>query len=230
MALELVCAMSGEKHMLPADMLLLRERQRRLAHTPRDQPAVDAHADDVLHEGDAIVRETASALPGATASYLALYRPVRSVVLGNLAWSGSIDNDALQSAIVCGPVRAAGERTPPSWIDGVSAQPLSEAPHGEAALMVALHDDEIAVLGRTGLHLSYEAASRLVRAAALPSTIVGAEPSTTEPATASLAAYRNAALVYAWQTALCGSPGLDVARDRDAAAVALMSVLRVLTA
>ena len=68
----------------------------------------------------------------------------------------------------------------------------------------------------------------LVRAAALPDSIVGADAATVSGASTVLSAYRRATLVHAWEIALCGSAAPDSARERDASAVQLLSMLRAL--
>ncbi|MBV8222768.1 MAG: hypothetical protein JO293_05365 [Candidatus Eremiobacteraeota bacterium] len=65
-----------------------------------------------------------------------------------------------------------------------------------------------------------------MRAAALPISIAGAEPASAGLAAAALSAYRTAALIHAWN-AVFGAPAAgDLERDRDAAAVNLLSTLR----
>jgi hypothetical protein len=243
MALELVGAMSNNERRLPADMLLLRERQRRLQsarnvgdaadHRPATPEAAYGEkpaGEEMLLEGDSIVVEPARAVsPDVPKSGVGLYRPLAYVSLGGMAWSGTVDHEALQAAVVCAPVRgSAGDERPPQWLAAVTTLALSAVPKDEPALHAQLGADDIVILSRIGTRLSREAAMRLVRASALPSTIVGADSATTGAAGAVLAAYRHAALVFAWQSALCGNAAGDATRERDASAVQLMSILRAL--
>jgi hypothetical protein len=62
----------------------------------------------------------------------------------------------------------------------------------------------------------------------LPDALVGAPAGAAYAASLALASYRGAALVAAWRE-IMGAPALaEVARDRDSAAVRLLSTLRAL--
>ena len=225
--------MSEQRPGPPADMLLLRERQRRLhAQTQTQASPIKSGvlADDaVLLEPDALVDETAIADPQAgAAGSIALFRPLTHVSLSRIAWSGAVDHETLQNALVCAPPRDASGARAPSWLAAVSTFALERAPRDEPSLHVTLGADDAAVLARVGMRVAQADAMSLVRAAALPASIVGTDAVTVSAATGLLAGYRHASLVHAWQAALSGSASPDAARERDAAAVQLISVLRAL--
>jgi len=129
---------------------------------------------------------------------------------------------------LCSPPRGATGAQTPGWLAAVMVIAPPDASGGEAALHVSLGDDETAALSRIGSRLPRAEALALIRAAALPSTIVRADAATVNAAAGVVSAYRHAALVHAWQAALCGSAPADTARERDAAAVRLISMLRAL--
>ena len=207
-------------------MLLLRERQRRL-HA-RDGPA--AEGDVLLSETDAIVDESAPVETRATnaTGSIALYRPLADVTLARISWSGAVDHAELQNALVCSPPREGGIGRAPSWLGAVATFALDSVPRGEAALHVALGADDVSVLDRVGTRLTAGNAMAIIRASALPTTIVEADVETVSAAAPTFVAYRHAALVYAWQAALCGHAAPDAARERDASAVQLLSMVRAL--
>lgn len=209
----------------PADMLLVRERQRRMWTSP--EPPVQG--EELLVESDAIVddaevTDSSAAVSGA----ISLYHPLAHVTLAHMSWSGAVDHVALQNAIVCSPVRDDAMTKAPSWLRAVATLALPQEPRGEACLFVSLAPDDIAMLSRIGARLTRADALGLVLATALPVTIVGADTQTVSGVATVFAAYRHAALVYAWQLALCGQAAPDAGRDRDAAAVQLLSTLRAL--
>lgn len=208
-------------------MLLLQERERRLRMRKHVQP--DAVNDVLVVESDALIEdavllEKRVETPGA----LALYRPLAHLSLARMPWSGAVDHGALQDAIVCSPPRDAATESSAGWLYAVTTLALDRVPRDEPALHVSLGADDVAVLSRVGTRLAREGALGLVRAAALPTSIVGTDADTVSLAGTMLAGYRHAALVFAWQTALCGNAAPDIARERDAAAVQLLSMLRAL--
>lgn len=220
--------MNGEKRSLPADMLLLRDRQRRLNVQPAADPEKAQTADEVLDfEADAIV-ESGELPAEAPTSGVALYRPLAEVSLGGVAWSGAVDNGALQDALVCSPVRGTADSRAAQWVAAVTTIALADAPSGEPALFSLLGVDDVALLERAERRFARDRAMNLTRAAALPSTIINADPSTAAAAASSLAAYRHTSLVCAWQEALWGRASTDAARERDSIAVQLISILRAL--
>jgi len=103
---------------------------------------------------------------------------------------------------------------------------LVQAPTDVAALFVTLDADEIALLGRAGVRRPGDHAVALARAAALPTSIVGANSAVADAAAPALVAYRRASLVSAWEVALRGAASSDAGRERDAAAIELLSTLR----
>jgi hypothetical protein len=228
MAVELVRTVNEHDKSVPADMLLMRERARKL-RAPESTaiasiPAIEA---DLLLEGDALVEspgqpELASPPSGA----LALFRPLSSVTIGAIAWSGTVDHELLQNAIICAPARTTDSLRPPAWLSAVVNFTLAEMPGETPALHALLSVDDLALLGRIGMRHSRESALALARAAALPSSIVGTDAATAHAAAGALSGYRRAALVYSWQGALHGVASSDAARDRDASAIELLSTLR----
>jgi hypothetical protein len=223
MAVEHLLRMSDR--LPPADMLLLRERQRRMRTTM--EPPVQG--EELLVESDAIVDEAEHLeSPAPVSGAISLYHPLAHVTLAHMPWSGAVDHVALQNAIVCSPVRDEGAAKAPSWLRAVATLALLEEPRGDACLFVSLAPDDVAMLSRIGTRLTRPDAMGLVLAAALPVTIVGADTETVSGAATVFAAYRHAALVYAWQVALIGQSAPDTGRDRDAAAVQLLSTLRAL--
>lgn len=183
---------------LPADMLLLRERRRRMASS----------SEPVLLESDAIVDGFASEEQPARDAVLHLYRPLGSVTLAAMSWTGAIDHAALQRAIAC----------------EANALP----PKGEAALHAALSTSDVELLERASSNHATPIAESLALASVLPSTIVGADDPTIDVATAVLTTYRRACLVVAWLDAIGGDAGADATSRRDEAAAAAMSMLRAL--
>ena len=115
---------------------------------------------------------------------------------------------------------------PPAWLVAVVNLALAGVSPDVPALFVLIGSDEIALLDRVGLRHARESALALARAAALPSSIVGTDAATADAAAPALHAYRRAALVYAWQETLRGNASTDAGRDRDAAAIELLSTLR----
>lgn len=219
--MELVPRMSERQP--PADMLLLLERQRRARSRSGD---VVERPDALLAETDALVEDTTQDAD-QTASSLTLFRPLALVSLARISWSGAIDHVALQNEIVCCAPQT-GSIKAPGWLAAVAAPLISFEPRGEPALRVTLTSDETTAIERTGTRFSAPVAIALARAAVLPATIVGADAAAAEPAKAMLAAYRRAALLVAWQDALGLAIAEDAARQRDAAAAQLMSMLRAL--
>jgi hypothetical protein len=220
--------MMQEDGAVPADMLLLRERARK-RKTPASGAAPTAQENDnvVLLEEDALVEPSGqNETPSSPTGALALYRPLAHVSLSAVAWSGPVDHALLQNAIVCAPARGSASTRPPEWLSAVVNFTIGEMPPDTPALYAALTVDDVALLGRTGLRHSRESALGLARASVLPSSIVGTDAATADAAASALGAYRRSALVYGWQVALHGDASVDATRDRDAAAIELISTLR----
>jgi len=220
----------------PADMLLLRARQRqrrdtqaavesirpaRPSNAPEPQPI--ANADDELVD-DVLLSETAERV-GAGAA-LVLYRPLSQVSLAALHWSATVDHEALQTAIVCCPAGTQTRAPFEQSLVAVLPLVLSAEPVGVPTLHVMLAADDIAAVEHAARRASRPAWLRLVRAAALPTGIAGAELASAGLAAAALTAYRTASLLHAWNAVLGAPSASDIERDRDAAAVNLLSTLR----
>ncbi len=230
-----------EKPQPPADMLLLQQRRRRQADretiapepNPQREPIEESEEDRLLEVAEPVDQAGQELTPdpasGAGQTAIALFRPLAQVSVATLPWAGAVDHEALQAAIACCPIgqprRGAGffERTLPA----VVPLALDRVPRGEAALSVRVGADELAALDLASRRASRQAGLRLVRAAALPSAIVGADRAAAAAAAPALAAYRATALVHAWHAAF-GTAPQELDRERDAAAVRLLSTLRAL--
>jgi hypothetical protein len=242
---------SGVSKRPTADMLLVEARRRRLRAARADEtigheaPAETASAsadretaDLLIADEDAIIEEE----PGERAPWdspaadrdhvlrqrtgVACYRPLTTVTLARLSWSGSIDHAVLREAIACAPFDAAARA--PNLARIASVPVLQTPPHDEPSLYVRLGDDDIAALELALVRASAEVGGRLAGAALLPESLIGAPARAAFAASQALAAYRGAALVAAWREVM-GAPGLsEVIRDRDSAAVRLLSTLRAL--
>ena len=228
--------MSAGRRPLPADMLLVEERRKRLAGGGRAEgTALDAGAaEELLIEGDDRLVGDDELLPdpafGASAPEqspepgdLVLRRPAASVSLVQVAWGGPVDHDALARAIACHPIEpdAAGffHRTIGPALFAV-AQP-------GAALEVTLRRADRALLER----LAATAPGRmlpLVWAACLPARLSGVDVQTGSAVSGVLHAYRYAALRHAWHARSTGRDSVRFDRERDEAAVSLLSTLRAL--
>jgi hypothetical protein len=224
---------------VPADMLLLAERRRRMhlsGGTPQppghrsadERPSETSSAhfetDELLD--DVLIAESTEPTP-ATRPALVLYRPLGQVSLAAMHWASTIDHEALQTAIVCCPV---GTGAPSGVFEQslVAVLPLMlpAKPEGVPTLHVTLSADDIAAVELAVRRTPRPTGLRLVRAAALPTGIAGAEPVSAGLAATALLAYRTAALIHAWNAVFGAAPAPDLERDRDAAAVNLLSTLR----
>jgi hypothetical protein len=221
---------------LPADMLLLEERRRRMRLSTSAGPATDERfvapepstgafeSDELLD--DALIAESAEPTPAARPA-LMLYRPLGQVSLAALHWTSTVDHEGLQTAIVCSSV---GSAAPGSIFEqsllAVLPLTLPATPEGVPTLRVTLSADDIAAVEHAVRRAPRPVGLRLVRAAALPTGIEGAEPVSAGLAATALSAYRTAALIHAWNAAFGAPPAPDLERDRDAAAVNLLSTLR----
>jgi len=220
---------------MPADMLLLAERRRKMRETNTaraDQPVPHdvRHAAPPQMEGDELLDDALIAEPGepvaAVRPALVLYRPLGQVSLTALHWTSTVDHEALQTAIVCCPVGAPGSSALEKTLVGALPMTLPAKPEGVPTLHVTLSSDDVAAVEHAVRRSERSAGLRLVRAAALPTGIAGAEPVSAGLAATALSAYRTAALIHAWNAAFGAPPARDLDRDRDAAAVNLLSTLR----
>jgi hypothetical protein len=236
--------MSGTPHE-PADMLLLRQRKQaerapgavdfsrpaeaaeftRPVQTPDATPSDALASEDDAFVDDVLIEE-APRLPEARAA-LVLYRPLSQVSLAALHWSATVDHEALQTAIVCCPAGSQPAKGPfEQSLVAVLPLVLPAKPEGVPTLHVMLAADDIAAVEHAMRRSPRPAGLRLVRAAALPTGIAGAELASAGVASTALSAYRTAALLHAWNAVLGAPPAPDIERDRDAAAVNLLSTLR----
>lgn len=177
--------------------------------------------DDQLIESEP--PEGMSSIAEATGDVL-LRRPMDQVSLAKVSWSGPIDHDALQEAMLCFPVdkRDVLERSglfldQPFWKDD-----------GSAALEVTLRASDLHVLHSLALAGAHVQTAPIIRAARLPERITGAEAATRQAVSAVLAAYRRSSLEHAWHAHLSRLDSVQLHRERDEAAVAVLSTLRAL--
>jgi hypothetical protein len=215
---------------VPADMLLLRERRRRMASSSTPVgPLVGSGttAQPVLLESDAIVDGYGSEEPPVRDGALHLYRPLGSVTLAAMSWTGAIDHAALQRAIACAPLEGPGSAFSSGWLARVSMANMVP-PQGEAALHASLSTSDVELLERASSKHAVPVAEKLALASLLPSTIAGADDPTIDAATVVLTTYRRASLVVAWLDAIGSDAGADATSRRDEAAAAAMSMLRAL--
>lgn len=220
---------------LPADQLLLRERRRRM--TSPSPTAVGPAAgmgsitEPLLLESDAIVEGFAAEEAPARDGALHLYRPLESVTLAAMSWTGAIDHATLQRAIACAPIEGRAPAVSTGSLAKLSMAGAAPAA-SEPALHVTLSASDVELLERVASTYSGARAEELVLASFLPSTIVGADASTVDAATVVLTTYRRASLVVAWHDAIGeaagGDAGADATSRRDEAAAAAMSMLRAL--
>jgi hypothetical protein len=214
---------------VPADMLLVRERRRRIAGTPREIVAAEASLvseeifvsdEDQLIEPEAV--DEPSSIAGASSDVL-LRRPMAHVSLAQVSWSGPIDHDTLQEAIAC----SAADTRDVLVHAGLFFEPPFRH-DGSAALEVTLRANDLKVMSSlaaagAGLH-----ATPIIRAARLPDRLTGTEAATRQAVSPVLGAYRRSSLEYAWQKLLSRTQSAQLHRERDEAAVAVLSTLRAL--
>jgi len=212
---------------VPADMLLLHERRRRQAGLMADEPSeIEAAADEIFDAGEDQLIET-EPLEETRASTdrsgdMTLRRPIAQVSLSQVGWSGPIDHDALTAALRCYPTPAQAAL----GSLGLDAAPFSISSDG-AALEVTLRRSDLEVV--SGLSADARAGvASLIAAACLPDRLVGAQSSTRGVVSAVLAAYRRSSVSLAWHRYLHAAESAQSQRERDEAAVAVLSTLRAL--
>ena len=213
---------------VPADMLLVHERRRRMSQTQSEVVAF-AHAADPEEifspdEDQLIEDEPLAATPLLASGDVVLRRPISQVSLMQVGWSGPVDHDALQSAIACQPVAASGADSYPELFAG---QPLAPS-NGDAALETTMHRADLAVLVQLARTGARSAAASVLLAAQLPDRLSGLEPATRAAVSAVLAGYRHASLSCAWCERLGQDTSVQAHRERDETAVAVLSTLRAL--
>lgn len=216
---------SRRRRPVPADMLLVAERRRRLAGSQ----SLPIASDEILvSDDDQLIPPEGAVGPAADSAggELVLYRPMAHITLAQVGWSGPIDHAALQSALSCQPKDRAQAQTRLGFL--ATAMPPAVPDVDGAALEVALGDDDLAMMAGLASSSRHRAASELVRAALLPERLTGAEATTMQAVSHVLAAYRHAALEDAWHRYLGGPQNAQLHRERDEAAVAVLSTLRAL--
>ncbi|MBV8262697.1 MAG: hypothetical protein JOY87_02615 [Candidatus Eremiobacteraeota bacterium] len=213
------------KRPVPADMLLVNERRRRLAAgiaTPaRTAPSDALDADDIFAtDEDQLVDEPqAPAQPSPAHGAVVLRKPMSSVTLAHIGWSGPIDHELLQAALACQPVHKRDAAAHAQLFGGQTS------PHDVgAALEVVLDQSEIAILSATG----DAEPDALVRAAQLADRLTGEGVSASDIVSSVLAAYRRTALSCAWYERLGLKASAQALRERDETAVTMLSTLRAL--
>jgi hypothetical protein len=243
--------MSGAGKRPTADMLLVDARRKRMLAGRADTSVARGHeaaestrtngpdpATVLVAEEDAIIEDDSADRDLSTTaavdqerlllqrSGVHCYRPLITVTLARLAWSGTIDHALLHEAIACAPLDAALRA--PNVARRAAAPALHNAPLGEPSLYVRLGEDDVIALERALESASEDVGDRLASAALLPDSLIGAPARAAFAASQALAGYRSAALVAAWREVM-DAPGLaEVNRDRDSAAVRLLSTMRAL--
>jgi hypothetical protein len=226
---------------VPPDMLLIEERRRRLrggatADVARIHSSLQATEteqifvsdddqliadEDQLIENEPLDEQTAT---DAASGDVLLRRPIAQVSLVQISWSGPIDHTALADALVCYPVDPREPLSEPTLFD----MPPFAAADGGAALEVTLRGSDLALLRGLVRKAMQPNADDLVRAARLPERLTGAELATRQAVSPVLVAYRRSALAYAWHRQLCATDSTQLHRERDEAAVAVLSTVRAL--
>ncbi|MDQ6767325.1 MAG: hypothetical protein M3Z41_05905 [Candidatus Eremiobacteraeota bacterium] len=228
-----------QRRPVPADMLLIEERRRRLrGDAPADaaqfSSTVQAADEEIfVSDDDQLIADEDQQIEGgllgeqaaadAASGDVLLRRPIAQVSLVQISWSGPIDHSALANALVCYPVGSPG-RSEPALFD---APPFSVA-DGGAALEVTLRPSDLALLRGLVSKAARLNADDLVRAARLPERLTGAELATRQAVSPVLGAYRRSALAYAWHRQLRATDSTQLHRERDEAAVAVLSTVRAL--
>jgi hypothetical protein len=209
---------------VPADMLLVAERQRRLTASAK----APIRSDEILvpEEDQLIAADTgAGGSPLHSVGELVLHRPMAYVTLVQVGWSGPIDHTALRSALACQPKDPASADARHTGLATATALRAPDA--AGPALEVALHEDDLSLIAALTSSATSEALE-LISAAHLPDQLTGAEPTTMQAVSHVLAAYRCAALAHAWQRYVGGPQNAQLHRERDEAAVTVLSTLRAL--
>lgn len=238
--------MSQRRRPLPADMLLLAARRDRFAAPPVNQ---ESNEEILTSDDDELVESATSGAAAPKAGGGVLRRPIEDVHLGHIGWSAPIDHIALQAALACEPIglgQTAMDSADPTngvgqihlRMPDVRARIYSRArdreespitaPGNSVALEATLSTADLALFAQLGALGSEETHDQVLRALLLPERIVGATLPTQQALSGVLAAYRRSSLEHAWQVRL-GIPNQEeLARERDEAAVALLSTLRAI--
>lgn len=226
--------MTGPKpRPLPADMLLLAERRKRMSGQQLEagvsaRPSEEAQEILATDEDQLLEAPGAEKRPHAQGSgdKVMLRRPIEFVSLSLVGWSSRIDHDSLQSALLCFPIGSSDLRS----LGQLWSQPPFplDSQIGAAALEVALSPGDLELLHLVRERGAASPAQRLFSAISLPDRIAGAEPTTALAANPVLSEYRHSSLSWAWHMLLTGSESETLHRERDEAAVSLLSTLRAL--
>ncbi len=182
--------------------------------TPQTQPPADAilatDEDQIVSDEDQLVDAQAwpsQQAPSPAAGDIVLRHPMAQVTLAQVSWSGPIDHTALAEAVRCSQAMTFADQIP--------------------ALEVWLNGSDQALVSRLGSS-AMRGAADVIRAAHLPDRLAGVEPTTRQAVSTVLAAYRRAALSYAWHALVSRTDSAQLNRERDEAAVAVLSTLRAL--
>jgi len=211
---------------LPADMLLLAAR-RKSSSVPFDERITD---EILTSDDDELVDTEVSAHSSTGFGGAVLWRPIEDVHLGHIGWSGPIDHDSLQVALACYPAddasRAIAARLFPPTKDGVG--PTQSLRGQGAALEATLSPADLSLCDAIASGEFESSLPRIVSALCLPQRITGATVPTQQALNSVLAAYRHSALACAWQVRPGAALDEQLRRERDEAAVALLSTLRAI--
>jgi hypothetical protein len=227
-ALEKRIVNSGSRD-VPADMLLVQERKRRLNATaspsaPTAPPPAPNVEEILVTDEDQLLETITFHEVVAGTGEVRLHRPLSQVTLMQMGWSGPIDHVALQAALACYVVGGTPDSDMLATLGGRS--PWRE--QDEASFLVCLRPQEIAVVRRLCQLDHSTLGAPFVAAARLPDRITGGESSTTVVVNSILAAYRRASIAHSWHSALASSESVQLHRERDEAAVAVLSTVRAL--
>ncbi len=221
--------MSSGSREVPADMLLIQERKRRMNASaspsaptaPRAAPIVE---EILVTDEDQLLETNTFHEAFASTGEVRLHRPLSQVTLMQIGWSGPIDHVALQAALACYLVEGTPDSDTLAALGGRS--PWRE--QDEASFLVSLRPQEITVVRRLCQLDHATLGGPFVAATRLPDRLTGAESSTTVVVSSILAAYRRASIAHSWHSALASSESVQLHRERDEAAVAVLSTVRAL--
>ena len=216
--------MNQRRRNLPADMLLLAAR-RKSASMPQDERI----SDEILtSDDDELVESEVGVSSRAGLGGVVLRRFIEDVHLGHIGWSGPIDHDSLQAALACSPVDDASSAIAARFFPrthGVLGPPQSL--RGQAAALEATLSPADLSLCDAIANGGFESAlPRILSALCLPERVTRATASTQHALNSVLVAYRYSSLACAWQLRPGAAVDEQLRRERDEAAVALLSTLR----
>lgn len=218
------CLVNPRRRGPPADMLLLAARVKR-----KSVFADERVTEDILtSDDDELVESEASAPSRAAFGGAVLWRSIEDVHLGHIGWSGPIDHHSLQVALACSPAddasRAFTSRLFPRTYDVVGTPRSLQG--SAVALEVTLSSADLSLCDAIGTGEFKSALPRILDALCLPERITGATVPTQHALNSVLAAYRHSSLACAWQLRPGANLDQQLRRERDEAAVTLLSTLR----